>query len=47
MSGSLHSSCKMDFSEDDGYIMLDKFGGNNLNLYKFKLEMVMSIKDLC
>lgn len=38
----------MDFSEDDGYITLDKFGGsNNLNLYKFKLKMVMSIKDLC
>ena len=33
-------------SEGDGHITLDKFGGDNFNLYKFKLEMVMSTKDL-
>ena len=33
-------------NEDDGHIMLDKFGGDNFNLYKFKLVMVMSTKDL-
>src|ERR1700737_2951057 len=33
-------------NEGDGHITLDKFGGDNFNLYKFKLEMVMSTKDL-
>ena len=33
-------------SEDDGHITLEKFGGNKFNLYKFKLEMVISTKDL-
>ena len=33
-------------SEGDGHITLDKFGGDNFNRYKFKLEMVMSTKDL-
>ena len=36
----------MAFSEGDGHITLDKFGSDNFNLYKFKLEMVMSTKDL-
>ena len=34
------------YNEDDGHITLDKFGGDNFNLHKFKLEMVMSTKDL-
>lgn len=33
-------------SEGLGHIMLDKFGGDNFNIYRFKLEMVMSTKDL-
>ena len=33
-------------SEGDGHITLDKFGGDNFNLYKFKLEMVLSTKNL-
>ena len=33
-------------SENDGLISVDKFGGENFNLYKFKLEMAMSTKDL-
>ena len=34
----------MDYSEGDGHIILDKFGGKNL--YKIKLKMVMSTEDL-
>ena len=30
----------------DGLIPIDKLGGNNFNIYKFKLEMVFSTKDL-
>jgi hypothetical protein len=33
-------------NENDGLISVDKFGGENFNLYKFKLEMAMSTKDL-
>ena len=33
-------------SDGDGHITLDKFSGDNFNLYKLKLEMVMSTKDL-
>jgi hypothetical protein len=36
----------MVFSEDDKHIMVDKFGGKNFNLYKLKLEMLLSTKDL-
>ena len=36
----------MGSSENDGLISVDKFGGENFNLYKFKLEMAMSTKDL-
>jgi uncharacterized protein YehS (DUF1456 family) len=32
--------------EGDGFIMVEKLGGNNFILYKFKLEMVLSTKDL-
>ena len=39
-------SCKIASSKGDGHITLDKFGGDNFNVYKFKLEMVMSTKDL-
>ena len=35
----------MTFSEGDRLIMVDKFSGHNFNLYKFKLEMVLSIKN--
>ena len=31
---------------DGGHTTLDKFRGNNFNLYKFNLEMVLSTKDL-
>jgi hypothetical protein len=37
---------KMASNEHDGLISVDKFGGENFNLYKFKLEMAMSTKDL-
>ena len=37
---------QMASSESDGLILVDKFGGENFNLYKFKLEMAMSTKDL-
>jgi hypothetical protein len=37
---------KLASSENNGLISVDKFGGDNFNLYKFKLEMVMSTKDL-
>ena len=33
-------------SKGDRHIMLYKFGSDNFNLYKFKLEMLMSTKDL-
>ena len=33
-------------SEGDGLITIDKCDGNIFNLYKFKLEMVLSTKDL-
>ena len=33
-------------SENDGHISVDNFGGENFNLYKFKLEMALSTKDL-
>lgn len=46
MSRNLHYSLKMVFSEDDKHIMVDKFGGKNFNLYKLKLEMLLSTKDL-
>ena len=32
--------------ESNGFISVDKFGSKNFNLYKFKLEMVLSTKDL-
>ena len=32
--------------EGDGHITFDQFGDDNFNLYKFKLEMTMSTKDL-
>ena len=36
----------MAFREDDGHNTLVKFGGDNFNLYKIKLEMALSTKDL-
>ena len=35
----------MTSSERDRCILVDKFGGDNFNLYKFKLEMTLT-KDL-
>jgi hypothetical protein len=37
---------KIASSENDGLISVNNFGGENFNLYKLKLEMVMSTKDL-
>ena len=36
----------MTSSENDGLISVDKFGGENFNLYKFKLDIALSTKDL-
>lgn len=36
----MHSGSEMASSEGDGPITVDKFGGDNFNLYKFKLEIV-------
>lgn len=33
-------------SEGQGFIMAEKFGGDNFNLHKFKLEMVLATKAL-
>lgn len=33
-------------SESEGFTTVDNFNGENLNLYKFKLEMVLVTKDL-
>ena len=33
-------------NEGDGHIMINKFGDKNFNLYKFKLEMVISTEDI-
>jgi hypothetical protein len=36
----------MGSSEGEGLTMMDKFNGENFNLYKFKLEMFLAAKDL-
>lgn len=36
----------MTSSEGNGFITVDKFGGDNFKLYKFKLEMVLFTKGL-
>ena len=36
----------MTSSESNGHITLNKFGSDNFNIYKFKLEMMMSGEDL-
>lgn len=36
---------QMASNEGNEFIRVDKFGGDNFNLYKFKLEIVLSAKD--
>ena len=36
-----------EYSWGQGIIMVDKFYGENLNHYKFQLEMVLATKDFC
>lgn len=42
---NLHLGHQIVFSEDEEITMVDKFNGNNINVYKFKLKMVLATKD--
>lgn len=46
MNKSLHSSHKMASNEGKVFITVDKFGGKNFSLYRFKLKMMFSTKNL-
>lgn len=46
MDKSLHLNLQMVSDEGERLTMVDKFNDENFNLYKFKLKMVLAIKDL-
>ena len=38
--------CKMTSSDGEGLRLVDKFNGENFSLWKIKMEMILSAKDL-
>ena len=46
VSGSSQFECTMASSDSEGLRVIDKFDGENFNLWKFKMEMVLASRDL-